>query len=495
MTRPFTNLSKRVTNPTDTAHRVSESVTEGNADLSERLSFQLGKMGRDLGKDDLTASLEWAGYDGTIPDDVEEMVGEAYRYFVHSGRQRDNFMGDEEFKQRAMTFIANKDAIMTDSIDDTLSLREYYKVPGDTDNMPYIEYEAPEDCKAAYDLANEHQIKCCRDLDKLFFINEDYYEAFVSVIEANPEFAYLLGDATDALPQLQQEEEKMTFENDGDDLAVVLHTQVFENIGTDARPQWATRTGRATLVQSGIQSFGEARSIAAQVSAGIIPVQLGEGENVLGIDIMSSAEYRQFHEAAPADETVEEETTDAVFFQQQVMEMQRAAGIKTGEVSFDGTPSVHTFRERLAKLEKPVLESAFEARLDDMPRVIKTLGRTLIANPTSDALRVAKAVAKKMFGNTDVDAMVDYLEVSYDMDLEDYAHEVRTNGISESRSVNEETASMKRGRDDFAAGMSMSDVPSEYPVGSAPAGDWIVGWRFAQRDEKANQWKAGRNQH
>lgn len=128
---------------------------------------------------------------------------------------------------------------------------------------------------------------------------------------------------------------------------VVVHTQVMENIGTAELPKWATAGTRVHLV-SEAADFGEARSIAARVAAGQIPVEISEGEYVLGIDALTLADYRQFHETVEDDVLVIEELND-------IEQVSKLAGVKIDE---NPDTEAHTPRDWAAKLE------ALEARRD-----------------------------------------------------------------------------------------------------------------------------------
>jgi hypothetical protein len=341
-------LGKTIKSPIMVARKVSESLAEG-----------LGEIATELSKGDIQECLEWGGLDEGA--DVETLLTLAYNHYAGTPYMHDHgIMSEEVFRDTALNHIMENDALVTDTIDEVASL--------DIDE----------------DLVEE--------------IRDDYDHDLNPTVDES----------------LEQIEEEPIME--ANNFVVVVHTQIMENIGSAVNPSWATAGTKTVLVQEGFADYGAARSVAAQVSAGILPVKLAEGAYVLGIDVMPTGEYRQFHEddnAEPVEETVEEETTDEVFFQQQVMETQRLAGVQQGTYVNKGTPTVHETRARLEALSKGYFEAVaeeaqeLEESLDALPltesqlsQAAKILESTIVLNPGVSNLSAAKAVCKKLYGDT-----------------------------------------------------------------------------------------------
>lgn len=200
---------------------------------------------------------------------------------------------------------------------------------------------------------------------------------------------------------------------EANNFAVVLHTQIMENIGTAENPSWATAGTRVQLIQEGFTHYGEARALAAKVASGEHTVEITEGDYVLGIDVMPIGEYRQFYEdanAEPAEETVEEDTTDDVFFAQQVQETKTLAGVQDGTAVNQGTPTVHETRARLEALSKGYFDAIAEEEIEQeaaqakpaltrgaIAQMMRVVQDTIRKNPKADIFKIIRAVIDKHY--------------------------------------------------------------------------------------------------
>jgi hypothetical protein len=372
-------LGKNIKSPIMVARKVSESLAEGLSEISESLN-----------RGDLQECLDWGGLaEGA---DVETVLRLGYRHYLDSSyMQAFGKLDEQEFRSRALNYIMETDALLTDVED------QFYEE----------------------DLSEDHGFD-----DALLDDNLD-----LSVCEASTE------------EQLPEEEPVMEANN----FVVVVHTQIMENIGSAENPSWATAGTKTILVQEGFADYGSARSVAAQVSAGNIPVTLSEGAYVLGIDVMPTGEYRQFYEdanAEPAEEVVDE-TTEEVFFQQQIMEAQKLAGVRHGSAPVSATPTVHETRARLAELSKGFFEAIQEEAQDEevnermmksykltvgqIAHALRVVRATIKRNPQSHINQVIKAVCAKMFGDPKLDSeIIKQAEFEYGS-LEEFDNDARSN--------------------------------------------------------------------
>lgn len=342
-------LGRNIKSPLMVARRVCEGLAEGLTDIAETLD-----------KGDLEECLDWSGYHEGSP--VESVLTRAYAHYANTSYMHNlGTLSEEEFKTRALNYIMEQDALLTD-VEDQLNE------------------------EIAEDLGH--------------FGSDDHDD--------------LLDDLHH--PVVEQEELEETIV-EANNFAVVVHTQIMENIGSAEQPSWATAGTKVQLVQEGFATYGDARSVAAKVACGEIPVEISERAHVLGIDVMPTSEFRQlWEEEEQTEETVEEDMTDDVFFQQQVMEMQAKAGIRGGSVENGGTPTVHETRERLAALtqafyegmEEEQLEETATTRLTDGERAhaLRVVKETLKKNPHADINKAIRAVCAKLYGDPTLDEEV-----------------------------------------------------------------------------------------
>lgn len=347
-------LGKTIKSPIMIARRVSESLAEGLSDIAEGLH-----------RGDLLECLEWGGLDEGA--DVETILRYGYGHYTDSSYMHEfGQLSEEEFRSKALKYMMETDALLTD-----------------------VEDELDED------------------------LHED-----TELDDCLPDVCHVVSDNHTFTEQEELEEEPVMEANN---FVVVVHTQIMENIGSAVNPSWATAGTQTVLVQEGFADYGSARSVAAQVSAGIVPVKLAEGAYVLGIDVMPIGEYRQFHEddnAEPVEETVDE-TTEEVFFQQQVQEAQRLAGVQHGATPKTATPTVHETRARLEALSKGYFEAVNEEaaiaehqapgnRLSDaqLAHTLRVVKETLKKNPHADINKAARAVCSKLYNDATLDEEV-----------------------------------------------------------------------------------------
>lgn len=342
--------------------------------VSESLSLGLNHIAATLDKGSLQECLEWGGLDEGA--DIETVLSYAWGHY--QGTEYMHTLGkmtEEEFRSSALQFVMETDALLTD-----------------------VEDEVSEDLEEDVGLDS-----CLGDVCLLADIDQTFVE------------------------QEEVEEEPVMESNN---FVVVIHTQIMENIGSAENPSWATAGTKTILVQEGFSSYGDARSVAAKVSAGEVPVELAEGAYVLGIDVLPDGEYRQFYEAVEEDDVVEEDTTEEVFFQQQVMEAQKLAGIKHGSYENKGTPSVHETRARLEALSKGYFEAvAEEEALEEMSleekapsvspatlaQALRLVRETVKKNPKASIYHVIRAVVKKHYASDEniINDIIDQAEAEY----------------------------------------------------------------------------------
>ena len=344
-------LGRSIKSPIMVARKVSESLSEGLSEIADTLY-----------KGDLLECLEWGGLDEGA--DVETVLSLGYGHYQGTSYMHLNGqLSEAEFRKRALAYMMETDALLTD-----------------------VEDEVNEDLQEDFGLGSDLSDVC--DV------------------------------ASDDLAVVEQEELEEEPVMEGNNFVVVVHTQIMENIGTQSQPSWATAGSKVVLVQEGFADYGSARAVAAKVSTGEVPVELSEGAYVLGIDVLPIGEYRQFYEAVEEDEKVEEDTTDDVFFQQQVMEAKKLAGVREGTYENKGTPSVHETRARLEALSKGYFE-AVEAealeehkakgnRLSDaqLAETLRVASETLKKNPHADVNKVIRAVCQKMHNDPTLDEEV-----------------------------------------------------------------------------------------
>ncbi len=428
-------MPRGIRSPLEVARKVSESVTEGAVEFQGLLADSLQDLGTALAEGDVKHCLEFAGYEGCVPRNeklLNQLIGEAFQYFMESGIQNSNYLDDEEFRQRALMIITNEDSFMTDITNDYAAEDDTYGY----EKMPQLNFEDSRDCDRAYQFANDQFIKVSRDTNTLYFQDQAEFDKYNEIVE-------ITGDpvTTDTTLPKSTLDLEPSHGYTGESYTVMVSTQLMENVGSEFAPMWSHSTGRYIPVQTGLQSYGAARKIVAEVSAGLIPVELSRKESVIGIEIVTDGDYRQFYESVDEEDSVEEETTAAVFFAQQVQEMVDRAGIEEDVTPVRSSPSIHDLKARLAAIQeeydaaraKELLESPFQADLSDFPKAMRIVGKTLIKNSKASAMGCVRAVARDVLGDEELaEELKDFIQDQTDMGLEGYAHEVRENGVMES---------------------------------------------------------------
>ena len=369
-------LPSGVKSPVQVARRVSESLSEG-----------LSEIGYVLSTDLIEDSLKHGGVEEDI--DLETVIKKAYSYYKNTaGSFFDVSMSEDEFRMEALKHIAEKEAYMTDTLD------EFDEPEMSLDDKTFISFDDHNKCIEAGEFAEENDVKAFVVGHDLYFETPDEYETFIDLVDISSRKDLLGNSAEDVLP----EEEQMFEENTGEPFAVVIYVQGMKNIGTVAFPQWATTGDHTKLVQSGIQNYNEARKIAEAVSAGEIQVPLNDREYVLGIDVIRESEYRQFHEAV-VDEKIEVEQTS------ELEEVKKLAGVKSGVFESRGVPSVHETRARLAAIAEETERAFAEQEVqnkrslseDELARAARVAVASINKNPNHMIETVVEAVSKKMF--------------------------------------------------------------------------------------------------
>ena len=315
--------------------------------VSESLALGLSEIGETLERGDIEECLDWSGLHEGV--ELETALRRAYGHYTSTPYMLElSELSEDVFRANVLNYIMEQDALATDVEDQFAELSEEISTDYDNDFMPVAEIE-----------------------ESLEELEEE------PVMEAN-------------------------------NYAVVMTTQIMENIGTAENPSWATAGTRVELVQEGFTHYGDARALAARVAAGKHEVTITEGAYVLGIDVMPTGEYRQFHEAVEEDEPVAEDTTEDVFFQQQVMEVQKLAGVQQGTYENKGTPSVHETRARLAALSEGFSEAAQAEDIEneatvalpsraELAQAVRLVRETIKKNPKADVFKVIRAVCHKHY--------------------------------------------------------------------------------------------------
>lgn len=341
--------------------------------VCEGLAEGLTELAETLDKGDLLECLDWSGYYEGSP--VESVLTRAYAHYANTSYMHHmGTLNEEEFKARVLNYIMEQDALLTD-VEDQLNE------------------------EIAEDLGH--------------FGGDDHDDLLDDIHHP-------------VVEQAEQELEETIVE--ANNFAVVVHTQIMENIGSAEQPSWATAGTKVQLVQEGFTTYGDARSVAAKVACGEIPVEIAEHAHVLGIDVMPTSEFRQlWEESTPEEETVEETMTDDVFFQQQVMETKRLAGVREGSYEGKGTPSVHETRERLAALTQSFYEAVEAEELAEkasetapsmtagqMAQALRVVMETLKKNPHANINKVIRAVCAKHYNNPNLDEeLIKHAEFEY----------------------------------------------------------------------------------
>ncbi len=339
--------------------------------ISESLAEGLADIGNGLYKGDLLECLEWGGMDEGLP--VETILERAYGHYQATPYMQEfSTLSEEEFKAQALHYMMETDALLTDTEDQ---------------------------------------------------FDEQMDESIDDLTTGDCDLQGLAGD-----PELNETEELEEAIMEANNFAVVVHTQIMENIGTVEQPKWATAGTRVQLVQEGFTTYGDARVIATKVASGEHPVEIAEGAYVLGIDVMPTGEYRQFHEEVEEDEVVEEDTTEDVFFAQQVQEVAKLAGVQQGSYVNQGTPSVHETRARLEALSKGLAEALEQEELEEasaagqhgltngqLAAALRIVKETLKNNPQASVFQAIRAVCQKHFDDNETihEAIIQQAEMEY----------------------------------------------------------------------------------
>lgn len=436
-------MPRGIKSPLGVALRVSESVTEGTTEFQGLLADSLQDLGTALAEGDVRHCLEFAGYEGRVPRNeksLNQLIGEAFQYFMESGIQNSNYLDDDEFRQRALMIITNEDSFMTDITNDIMAEDDTYGY----EKMPQLHFEDSRDCERVAKFCDEQFIRVSRDMNTIYFETAEQYQKYQDMVE-------LLGDPVTSDEAFLPDDPKAREPSwHGESYTVMVSTQLMENVGSEFAPMWSHSTGRYIPVQTGLQSYGAARKIVAEVSAGLIPVELSKKESVIGIEIVTDGEYRQFYEAETAEEKVEEDTTDDVFFAQQVQELKERSGIEEDVTPVRSSPSIHDLKARLAAIQeefdaaraKELLESPFQASLGDFAKAMRLVGKTMIKNPRASSMGCVKAVAKDILGDVDLaEELKGYIESQLDMGLDAYAEHARSTGEVEENRMNESEGS------------------------------------------------------
>lgn len=337
--------------------------------VSESLQEGLTEIGDTLWRGDLEECLDWSGFhEGAM---VETVLSRAYGHYTNTPYMHElGTLSEDEFRSAVLNYIMEQDALATDTEDEF----------------------------------NE-------SLNEEILDDYDHESNPIRVIEDDNE--------------LEEQEEEPVME--ANNFVVVVHTQIMENIGSSTLPSWATAGTKTILVQEGFATYGDARVVATKVASGEHEVEISEGAYVLGIDVLPVGEYRQFYEAVEEDEKVEEDTTEDVFFAQQVQEAKKLAGIQDGTYENKGTPTVHETKARLAELSKAFYE-ALESEEDELEEAatvslspgklaaaLRTVKETIKQNPHASVYQAIKAVCDKHFeGDENIhEAIISQAELEY----------------------------------------------------------------------------------
>ena len=310
--------------------------------VSESLKLGLQQIGESITKGDIEECLEASSFDNG--GEVKTILSQAYDHYKNTPYMHHYGTLDEsEFNDRMLDHIMQEDALATDT---------------ETD----IDEEVSEEIVS----------------DTPVVLEDD----------ADP-----VEDSIDTEPEPEPELEE------SNNYVVVLHTQMMENIGSKTNPSWATAGTRVILVQEGFTTYGQARSAAAKVSSGQIPVELAEGSYVLGIDVMPIGDYRYLYEPVEITESIEPEYD-------MLAEARKLAGIKPVTFSPRATPTLHEVKAKLNELDDDQLlfvpnTPREEEKLTKGQRAhaLRVLIQTLKKNPNVSVTPACIAVCKALYGD------------------------------------------------------------------------------------------------
>ena len=226
--------------------------------------------------------------------------------------------------------------------------------------------------------------------------------------------------------------------------AVVLNVQTFVNVSESRVPSWTTMSDRRILVKEGLEKEA-ADKLAESIVDGSLILALRETPTVrdtaIGIDVITNKAYKTIEESEDTEEkSIEEDNTDAVFFQNMiqksgkagesideafmdyVLDIRRRSGIKESRFK-SRVPSVHEIKSFLydsdvsksLSLERSQLEKAFDVTAVAIQK-----------NPLSEASRVVRAVARKLYEDESVaEEIAEHIVEETGLDLYDFSKLLR----------------------------------------------------------------------
>lgn len=216
--------------------------------------------------------------------------------------------------------------------------------------------------------------------------------------------------------------------------AVILNVQTFKNISEGSVPSWRTGQDTRVLVKRGI-SKQEANDIAESIITGKLVLAMKETtsirEAIIGIDVITNKAYSTIEE---------EDTTNDVFFQNivqksgkekpidesfmdYVLSLRTRSGIK--ETSYKSTvPSIHDLKNMLY----PEVKKSAVLKDSQLSEAFLYTTSALRLNPLSEASRVVRAVANKLYNTESVsEEIAEYVEKQTGMNLHKFSSFVKNN--------------------------------------------------------------------
>ena len=221
--------------------------------------------------------------------------------------------------------------------------------------------------------------------------------------------------------------------------AVILNVQTFINVSESNIPSWTTMSDRRILVKEGLEKEA-ADNLAESIITGDLVLALRESPSIrdsaIGIDVITNKAYRTIEE----ESSDENENTDAVFFQNMiqksgkagdtidesfmdyVLDIRRRSGIKESQYK-KRSPGIHDLKAILypePAAKTPVLE---RSQLD---RAFNVAATAIQKNPLSEASRVVRAVAHKLYENESAaEEIAEYIVSETGLDLYNFSKLLR----------------------------------------------------------------------
>lgn len=234
--------------------------------------------------------------------------------------------------------------------------------------------------------------------------------------------------------------------------AVVLNLQTFINVSESKTPSWTTMRDTRVLVKESM-TREEADMLADSIINDKLVLALKATpkirESIIGLDVITTRAYRTIEESEETEPTIEEKNTDDVFFQNMiqksgkagetidegfmdyVLDIRRRSGITESKFKAR-VPSVHDLKNLLeskvdnSSIEDSIISKTLAEDHRQLRKAFDVTAQALQRNPLSEASRVVRAVAKKIYENDDyAEYIAQHIEEESGLDLYDFSKLVR----------------------------------------------------------------------